>query len=85
MSKYNPVKTQKPSDHRPLRWIVRQIAWNPETRQDEEVVTGYHNKLEQIPGMSSILHQALFNIQKYGGELWADYGDDKPVLVRNYT
>lgn len=84
MSK-NPNNITKPSDHRPLRWIVRQIAWNPELKREEEVVTGYHNKLEQIPGMTSIYHQALFNIQKYGGEMWADYGDDKPVLVKSFT
>lgn len=81
--KFSPNNATNIFDHRPIRWVVRQI-WNTEGYQ-EEVLTGYHNKLDSINGMTSSLHQALFNLQKYGGELYADYSDGKPVLVRKYS
>ena len=81
----NPVNTLKPSEHRPIRWTVRQYFNDGEYR--DEVLTSYNTKLDSIPGMTKALSQAISNIQKYGGELLADYGDleNGPVLVKSYT
>lgn len=80
----NPVNTLKMSEHRPIRWVVRQYFNDGDYRQ--EVLTGYNVKLDSISGMTKALSQAISNIQKYGGDLLADYEDPSgPVLVKSYT
>jgi hypothetical protein len=85
-SSINPTNALKLSEHRPIRWIVRQYFTHNDGFR-EEIVTGYHCKLDNIKGMTSSLGQAISNLQKYGGELMADYGDlvNGPVLVKTYS
>lgn len=74
-------------DHRPIRWLVRQ--WFTETDEQgeyrREVITGYSNKLDDMTGMAPSLAQALSNINRFGGELFADYGDSNPILVKQFN
>jgi hypothetical protein len=75
----NPVNVKLAREHRPLRFIVRQFFNEKDEETGEvyrhEVFTSYHSKLEQIPKMASIYAQAINNINRFGGELYADYGD----------
>jgi hypothetical protein len=82
---YNPKNISSVREHRPLRWIVRQWV----TEEDGtriQIETGYHSSLEKIPKMTPILAQALNNINRFGGELFADYGEGlgNEVLITNY-
>lgn len=74
----NPVNVKLAREHRPLRFIVRQFFNEKDEETGEvyrhEVLTGYHSKLEQIENMPSIYAQAINSINRFGGELWADYG-----------
>lgn len=80
----NPKNTNSIRDHRPLRWLVRQWV----TEEDGtrfQIETGYHSSLETIAKMTPILAQALNNINRFGGELFADYGDiNGPILITSY-
>jgi hypothetical protein len=84
-NKFSPNSNLTAKEHRPLRWLVRQFFTedDPETGQfyRHEVVTGYHTSLENIPGMAPVLAQALDSINRFGGELYACYGDGQPLLV----
>jgi len=76
------------TEHRPLRWLVRQFFNEKEEdgqTYSHEVIVGYHNKIEAISGMPPILAQALDNLNRFGGELWADYNDNMPVLVKRFN
>lgn len=81
---HNPKNIESIREHRPLRWLVRQwITEEDGTRI--QIETGYHSSLEKIPKMTPILVQALNNINRFGGELLADYGDSSgPILINNY-
>ena len=82
---FNPVNVKSPKDHRPGRWLVRQFSYDEEGNR-VEIVTGYHSSLEKMSGMSSIYSQAMSNVSRFGGDLYADYFDDVsgPVLVKSY-
>jgi len=81
----NPVNVRKLSEHRPIRWLTRQLFTHDDGFR-EEIIVGYNTKLDSIKGMTSALGQAISNVQKYGGELLADYGDPSgPVLVKTYS
>jgi hypothetical protein len=92
-TKYNSFRSiPKPApralkDHRPVRWLVRQ--WFSEVDEQgeyrREVITGYSNKLDNSPTMAPSLAQALFNINHFGGELYADYSDGQPILVKQFN
>lgn len=75
----NPTNIKLAREHRPLRFIVRQWFTEKDEKTGEtvrhEVCTSYNSKLEQIKGMPSIYAMAVNNINRFGGELWADYGD----------
>jgi hypothetical protein len=75
-------------EHRPLRWLVRQFFNEKEEdgqTYQHEVVTGYNSKLENFPGMTPILAQALDSIRRFGGELYADYGSGEYTLVEKFN
>jgi hypothetical protein len=80
----NPTRKMNKFEHRPIRWIVKQIFTHDDGYQ-EAIYTGYHNKLDAILPTPS-LQQAISNLQKYGGELWADYEDQVqgPIFVQSY-
>lgn len=81
----SPRLTMK--EHRPIRWLVRQFF--DEKEEDghvyrHEVVVGYNNVLEKIVGMPPILAQAIDSLERFGGELWADYGNTDLTLVKTF-
>jgi hypothetical protein len=83
-NKFSPNSNLTAKEHRPLRWLVRQFFTEEDSDGQfyrHEVVTGYHVNLECIKGMAPALAQALNNINRYGGELYACYGDNNPILV----
>lgn len=81
---HNPKNIESIREHRPLRWLVRQ--WITEEDGSRfQIETGYHSSLEKIAKMTPILDQALNNINRFGGELFADYGDSSgPILITSY-
>ena len=83
----NPTNVKLAREHRPLRWVIRQFFNEVDEQTGEtyrhEVYTGYHSKIESIKGMASIYTQAINNINRFGGELYADYGQGLvPVQIR---
>ena len=85
---FNPVNIKSAREHRPLRWLVRQFFTEEYEGEfyRQEVWAGYNCVLDKMPGMPSSLSQALNNIRRFGGELYADYADSKgPILVENYN
>ncbi len=83
---FNPTNTKHARDHRPLAWWVKQYFTEPEDGEfcRHEVWTGYSCALERNPKSASALSMAKSNISRFGGELYANYGDEWPVLVENF-
>ncbi len=77
---FNPINIKTAREHRPLRWIVSQWV-TEEDGYRYEIRTGYHSALDKIHGMASIYAQAMDNLSRFGGELYADYGSAELILV----
>lgn len=79
----NPVNTMNKFEHRPTRWVVKQIFTHEDGYQ-EVIYSGYHTALDKIL-KTKALQQAISNLQKYGGDLYADYEDiHGAVFVQSY-
>lgn len=82
MTKYNlnPKSKLSAREHRPLRWITKQII-HEEGGYSWELITGYDANLSNILPRTA-LNYARENINRYGGKLYACYGDPSgPVLI----
>jgi len=80
---FNPIHKMNKFEHRPIRWTVKQIFTHDDGYQ-EPIYTSYNCALDALLPTKS-LQQAISNLQKYGGELWADYEDPSgPIFVQSY-